>query len=711
MKTKSTLRTRIAARGNSVLAALALAVLLLIASASANQSGEQLEVELKAAMHKELVDGNLEGAIADYKSILSRAAKDRAIASKALLQMGKCYEWLGVGEAKKAYEQLLRDYSDQREAAAEARSRLQAMQSVVDQKSQGPTIRQVWSGPDTDASGAVSPDGRYLCFADWTTSDLAVRDMATGEVRRLTSKEGSPPGSYEAPGASIWAPDSRQIAYHWYSDDLNLSDLRLVGLDGSKPRVLYHGAYQDWVHTCDWSPDGRYILAKLGARFGLISVADGSFRALRTISQPGEVVRFSPDGRYIIYDTPQTKGSVDRDIHVMSVEDAADRLLVEHATDDSVLGWTPDGKSVLFLSYRTGSPCFWLQPVVEGKPEGSPRMIRAAYRRTVPLGFTRDGRFFYGELKVGSDVYTVRLGAGTSKVLGPPEKLVDRNEGFNYWPSYSPDGKYLAYCSQRDDTGYVMGGNALCILNLETGQVQDFFREFRRLGFNAMARPHWSPDNRSIVFNGGKDGSGGIYRVDIQTGDIIPVVQGGTDFTAGPAISIDAKALLYQRRNKKSNLIQFVTRNIESGDEKIIYTFSGAEDPLFPEISPDGKWLCYPSRDVFYVMPPSGGEPRKIFEITGQEELANRYTWSADSKHILFMSKEQGVGWQLWRLPIDGGRPEVLGLVLRTTVASLSAHPDGQRIAFSHGPLGGADIWVMENFLPKNDVEKKQGEQ
>jgi len=65
----------------------------------------------------------------------------------------------------------------------------------------------------------------------------------------------------------------------------------------------------------------------------------------------------------------------------------------------------------------------------------------------------------------------------------------------------------------------------------------------------------------------------------------------------------------------------------------------------------------------------------------------------------------------LWRLPIDGGRPEVLGLVLRTTVASLSAHPDGQRIAFSHGPLGGADIWVMENFLPKNDVEKKQGEQ
>ena len=124
MKTKSTLWNRITARGSSVLAVLISAVLLLMISVSAIQSGEQLEVKLKAAMHKELVDGNLEGAIADYKSILSRAAKDRVIASKTLLQLGKCYERLGVGEAKKAYEQLLRDYFDQKDAVAEARSRL-----------------------------------------------------------------------------------------------------------------------------------------------------------------------------------------------------------------------------------------------------------------------------------------------------------------------------------------------------------------------------------------------------------------------------------------------------------------------------------------------------------------------------------------------------------------------------------------------------------
>ena len=216
-------------------------------------------------------------------------------------------------------------------------------------------------------------------------------------------------------------------------------------------------------------------------------------------------------------------------------------------------------------------------------------------------------------------MYTVRLEPGTGKVLGPPEKLVDRYEGFNYWPSYSKDGKYLAYCSQQDDTGYDRGGNALCILNLETGEEQVFFREFRRLGFDLIRNPHWSPDNRSIVLNGSKiNGSGGIYRIDIQTRNIIQIVQGDAVFMAGPAISIDAKTLLYQRHDKKNNRVQFVTRNIESGDEKVICTISGNEDPLFPELSPDGKWLCYPSRDIFYLMPHAGGEPRKVFEIKGQ---------------------------------------------------------------------------------------------
>jgi len=336
-------------------------------------------------------------------------------------------------------------------------------------------------------------------------------------------------------------------------------------------------------------------------------------------------------------------------------------------------------------------------------------MIRAVSRRTVPLGFTRDGRFFYGESRKATDVYTIRLEPGTGKVIGSPAKLIDQYEGFNRLPRYSHDGKHLAYCSQRGNRR--SGGSVLCIRALETGKEQDFPSEFRRLGIDTVARPQWSADDQSIVVSGYQNQvNGGIYRINIQSGNVTPIVQEGEDFRVGLAIWNDAKVLLYQRHDKKNNRVQFVTRNTESGSEKIIYTFSESENPLFPELSHDGRWLCYLSNKVFYLMNPAGGEPRPIFEITGQGQLPNRYTWAADSRHILFTRKEEGVGWQLWRLPVDGGQPEALGLALQSNIAFLHAHRDGQRVAISYGPLGGAEIWVMENFLPKNDPVKKQHE-
>ncbi len=49
-------------------------------------------------------------------------------------------------------------------------------------------VRQIWSGQGVDASGSPSPDGRHLTFTDWDTGDLAIRDLNTGEKKRLTNK-------------------------------------------------------------------------------------------------------------------------------------------------------------------------------------------------------------------------------------------------------------------------------------------------------------------------------------------------------------------------------------------------------------------------------------------------------------------------------------------------------------------------------------------
>src|SRR5205814_9467808 len=103
-------------------------------------------------------------------------------------------------------------------------------------------VRRIWAKA-IDGSGSPSSDGRYLSFVDWDTGDLAVRELATGKNRRLTNK-----GSTLF---SIWSPDCQQIAYRW-----NRSEIRLIRLDGSAPRVLYHNEQVYQVTPADWSPDG-----------------------------------------------------------------------------------------------------------------------------------------------------------------------------------------------------------------------------------------------------------------------------------------------------------------------------------------------------------------------------------------------------------------------------------------------------------------------
>ncbi len=74
-----------------------------------------------------------------------------------------------------------------------------------------------------------------------------------------------------------------------------------------------------------------------------------------------------------------------------------------------------------------------------------------------------------------------------------------------------------------------------------------------------------------------------------------------------------------------------------------------------------------------------------------------------DGRHLLFSKGPRG-NMELWRIPVDGGEPEKLGLAMaRLGLFGLSVHPDGQRIAFSAGAAGPptSEVWVMENFLPK----------
>src|SRR5580700_3113902 len=101
---------------------------VLIFAAAAVLAGQTADmgVLLQRAIRKENVEGDLNGAIDLYKQVVA-GASNRAVVAKALLGLGECYEKQGNREAQRVYERLVKEFSDQAEAAHEAQARLAAM--------------------------------------------------------------------------------------------------------------------------------------------------------------------------------------------------------------------------------------------------------------------------------------------------------------------------------------------------------------------------------------------------------------------------------------------------------------------------------------------------------------------------------------------------------------------------------------------------------
>jgi len=180
-----------------------------------------------------------------------------------------------------------------------------------------------------------------------------------------------------------------------------------------------------------------------------------------------------------------------------------------------------------------------------------------------------------------------------------PKHILTRltsDTGLTTDPALSPDGKLLAYASDRSGKG-----------NLDIWVKQVAGGDPLRLTYDAAddKEPSFSPDGSQIAFRSEREG-GGIYVI--------------------------------------SSL---------GGDERLI-----SKDGFGPRFSPDGPWILYGNSYHSYVVPSSGGAPRRL---EPDFELAVSPIWVPDAKHVLFVGIREKVpmgsanvlDW--WVAPLDGG--------------------------------------------------------
>lgn len=672
-------------------------ILVLAMLAAAAPQAQDAERLFTAAMNTELVDGNLKQAIEQYRKVAE--SRDRALAVKALVRMAECYQKLGDVESKKIYERIVRDYGDQKEAVTLAQARL------------GPRTEPTRTGLTTqrvlpDEADRVSPDGRYVSFTDWDTSNLALRDLTTNKVRAVTSDGVLTHPQEQYPMVSAFSRDGRQIAYDWYFESEDRSVLRIIATaEGTKatPKTLYDNAEVNVIAPTDWSADGKWIAVVIRrkdrtAQIGIVSAADGSLRVLKSVDWAGVGgLRFSPDGAMLAYHRPAREGAFERDVFVISVDGTREVVAAGGPSDDSALEWTPDGERLLISSDRGGSMAVWSVLFRSHTPSPTFQLVKSDIGAISSMGLTQSGALFYNLLPGGAEIYVAQFDAAAGQLASTPVQPIQQFKGLNTAPQWSSDGRFLAYLSRREVPAPIkVARPVLAILSMETGQVREIFPT---LAYTSMGR--WSPDDRLFIARGADlKGRPGIVKIDASTGEASLVVPNDTCSDA-PSWSPKGTSFFCYRWGKD----EIVEVDAESGN--VLRTYSGVG--MGTVISPDGLYLLHASREgapsALNILSLANGESRELLRLSPETQVRQgAATFSPDSRSVMFFGRLKGIAG-MWRMPVDGGVPQRLNIDLKDVGSWQLNHKTGQ-VAFGAGRAPRHEVWKMENFLPDVKVAR-----
>lgn len=548
-----------------------------------------------------------------------------------------------------------------------------------------PPVRSLTTFIGQEMEPTLSPDDQRFAFVwdgDKGSYNVYVRDLNNGPPQVLSKDTGL--NLYPA-----WSPDGRDIAYVNISPDSLHILLSPSGGGAERTVSEFRPTASPWHKdarqitaqwSVGWTPDGRNLVTNISHsnegkdRLALFLVSLYGSSEKQITFPPAGASDFepavSPDGREVAFFRATSKET--GDLWLMQLSSGQERQLTSYKQDIRGITWTPDSRNVCFSSNHTGLYRIQALAIESGEQTELPT---TGWDATDPV-VTHDGKhLLYTDSQTNSNIWQQMLDEPAAE--SRPERLISSSMS-SHSPRFSADGKFIAFASNRSGHWEIWfadanGANATQLTNF-AGPLVD--------------APHWSPDDKQIVFEARPDGRAALFAISIADRKVLRLTDG----------SFNAKMPLWSNNGRwiyfdsDVNGVTQIWRMSPDGTGKVLLTTHPGYDIVESKTEP---YLYFLSGDQYlYRVSNNGGAATRIDSI-GRIGLSRYLDASDDSLYFLIDSTEPYPIERFNLRTLRMTRVAMLDGQIVSSTPSLAISASGNRLLYALQEVGTGDIRIM----------------